>query len=199
MMRRPATIARAAGRAWGFSLIELLVVIAIIAVLMGITLSAISLARERARKTRCMSNLRQLHAALQMYETDWNALPFSLFWLFPQYVPDERVFRCEVDPFADWPQEPFCMSYHYRHCMCPKRPPPLRDVRCPQPGSLCFRAVYQARGEDTPRLYDDCHNPEHLLEVPGVLKTYIVCRCNGQVEVRRLQSRPYDPWFLFEL
>lgn len=56
----------------GFTLIELLVVIAIVAILAAIIFPVFSRARENARKTTCMSNLRQLGLALHMYAQDWD-------------------------------------------------------------------------------------------------------------------------------
>jgi prepilin-type N-terminal cleavage/methylation domain-containing protein len=56
----------------GFTLIELLVVIAIIAILAAILFPVFAKAREKARQTSCLSNMKQLGLAFQMYATDWN-------------------------------------------------------------------------------------------------------------------------------
>ena len=56
----------------GFTLIELLVVIAIIAILAAILFPVFARARESARKTSCLSNLKQAGLAFMMYTQDYD-------------------------------------------------------------------------------------------------------------------------------
>ena len=56
----------------GFTLIELLVVIAIIAILAAILFPVFAKAREKARQTSCLSNLKQLELGLLMYAQDFD-------------------------------------------------------------------------------------------------------------------------------
>ena len=78
----PADPAKRDGRAprkrgaAAFTLVELLVVIAIIAMLMALALPNLNTARERARRTLCMSNLRQTGITLVLYANEhFGAMP----------------------------------------------------------------------------------------------------------------------------
>ncbi len=94
----------------GFTLIELLVVIAIIGILAGILLPVLSRARESARKTQCMSNIKQIGMGLIMYANE-NSETFpsdtaysagspamrGLNILYDTYISDNKVFNCPSD------------------------------------------------------------------------------------------------------
>ncbi len=67
-----------------FTLIELLVVTAIIALLAALLLPSLNGARDRARDTSCINNLRQIYLALTLYADDRNGdLPAASFYTAP--------------------------------------------------------------------------------------------------------------------
>lgn len=79
-----------------FTLVELLVVIAIIVVLVGLLLPVISQVRREAKKTPCMNNLKQIHAAMMLYLDDYNEYPPGMRFLFP-YARNSDIFLCPLD------------------------------------------------------------------------------------------------------
>ena len=95
---------RRTGKA-GFTLIELLVVIAIIAILAAILFPVFARAREKARQTQCLSNLKQLTLGVLMYIQDYDeTFPLlmvpvgagveTVFQTVQPYIKNEQIGRC---------------------------------------------------------------------------------------------------------
>ena len=103
---------RKMNRKKGFTLIELLVVVAIIVILAAMLLPALQRAREKARQSVCMNNLKQISMGALLYTQDYDGyLPRCCgpkpwwYWLLKTYVGygewtpyvDIKVYRCPSD------------------------------------------------------------------------------------------------------
>lgn len=138
-----------------FTLIELLVVIAIIAILAAILFPVFAQAREAARKTQCISNLKQISSAVLMYSQDYDEiLPqtgwqgpctnpatlaagdqyFSGTFAFPMacapYIKNWKIFDCPSDPDkGGWgKQGSYCFEAQLLAVNMPGATPGIKDV-----------------------------------------------------------------------
>jgi len=124
----------------GFTLIELLVVIAIIAILAAILFPVFARAREKARMTSCLSNLKQIGLGMMMYVQDYDETWPSMWcfgdcsdynnapwWcreyyggiptLLQPYIKNHQLFWCPSDSTPSGTGFWDHTSYEYRWCI----------------------------------------------------------------------------------
>jgi len=85
-------------RSKGFTLIELLVVIAIIAILAAILFPVFAQARAKARAISCLSNLKQIGTATQMYIQDYDET-FPAGWNSAARPQGTQIWRISLQPY----------------------------------------------------------------------------------------------------
>lgn len=144
-------------RSRGFTLIELLVVIAIIAILAAILFPVFSRAREQARASACLTNMKQIGLALMMYVQDWDGnLPHNRFgtggpccsdasrWFYTwrevlhPYIKNWHVWRCPSAPYIG-PSEELGGPEGCRNPTLPAlQPPPGTQLDYRYNSRFCF-------------------------------------------------------------
>ncbi len=96
----------------GFTLIELLVVIAIIAILAAILFPVFAQAREKARQTSCLSNVKQIGLGISMYTQDYDEL-------LPIQNGDYQNFLVTLDTQPNWPKLTLPYTKNSQIFVCP--------------------------------------------------------------------------------
>ena len=151
-----------AKRRRAFTLIELLVVIAIIAILAAILFPVFAKAREKARQTSCLNQLKQAGTAEMQYAQDYDeTLPFaytnaanSIYWqVITPYVKNGQIFRCPSDGDPWTPVTGIQLSYITNYTFHPpgNAPPPIALAQILSPSQKITQAENGDGGtSDTP-------------------------------------------------
>ena len=126
----------------GFTLIELLVVIAIIAILAAILFPVFAKAREKARQTSCLNNLKQLSLSFLQYAQDYDEVFPSMgnATVSTPPVPEDPYFNAH-SPGAN---PPATADYYYTS-WASQVYPYVRNVqiyRCPSTSYHCYHVAY---------------------------------------------------------
>jgi len=155
-----------------FTLIELLVVIAIIAILAAILFPVFARAREKARQTSCLSNLKQIGTALNMYAQDYDQwLPIHCQstnpgrgpWIkkIAPYVRNDQIFMCPDASRQWWANQVGCGGYGYNYSYTS---PPSAEYANELVGAAW-------------RMLSDIPRPAGLLMVTEVGPANLICVC----------------------
>lgn len=162
-----------------FTLIELLVVIAIIAILAAILFPVFARAKEAAKKTSCLSNMKQLALGFYMYSTDNNDVAPASFEDGPgmnggiYWFPGDNKPLGWHDPteVQNWAEEILPYGKNIPIYVCPSAP----HVSNPIFGYLETRgagnASYAYNGAVSRKSLSSAGNPANLIVIQGVYGT----------------------------
>ncbi len=144
-------------RVGGFTLIELLTVIAIIGILAAIIVPVVGKVRDSAKSSTCLSNLRQIGLATNMYVAEKNRYPYST-------ASDGVNWRQALRPYLDAGEATAANENNSAVVVCPSR-----DI-VPANAADTYRASYSAH----PRLLV---NPgDSFAGNPGAARATLVSR-----------------------
>ena len=129
----------------GFTLIELLVVIAIIAILAAILFPVFARARENARKSTCLSNMKQIGLGMMQYTQDYDEtypMAYTPYLTFPElldpYVKSSKLFTCpsDTDPPTAATLRPAGLSYISNYYLLTSAAPAISLTAVQRPSDI---------------------------------------------------------------
>ncbi|MFA6272955.1 MAG: prepilin-type N-terminal cleavage/methylation domain-containing protein [Candidatus Paceibacterota bacterium] len=133
----------------GFTLMELLVVIAIIGILSSIVIASMTSARQKARDTKRISDVKQLQLALALYaDANSNHYPTTLGGLetiYIQKVPSGTFFYAALASVANGTP---CISYHLGSTLEVTNNSALLDDSDASAGNKCSGSANDFAGTD---------------------------------------------------
>jgi prepilin-type N-terminal cleavage/methylation domain-containing protein/prepilin-type processing-associated H-X9-DG protein len=150
----------------GFTLIELLVVIAIIAILAAILFPVFAQAREKARSTSCLSNVKQIMTGVKMYNQDYDEQSFN--YAFNELQPGQIWFS--------WMEmcAPYVKNTQIFICPSANRDPAWYNASYTQASGFRLVSTYNYASYNPYNFYN-------IGGVPGVTTAYagVAVPCNG--------------------